>query len=126
MPITCPQNMPKLSFKFKFTKLLRCSGYVHTAYRTRHKIFTLAISGLFQNYGVWVYKSCKPFNNHYYKVLWYCNQCSQACIMFIRYSQTCLSDHLYIATTCTSDHLFLSTPLRFPYIIYLYIETTCP
>jgi hypothetical protein len=40
------------------------------------------------------------------------------------YSQTCLSDHPYIATTCTSDHLF-STPLRFPYIIYLYIVTTC-
>jgi hypothetical protein len=39
------------------------------------------------------------------------------------YSQTCLSNHLYIATTCTSDHLF-STPLHFPYIIYLYIETT--
>jgi hypothetical protein len=42
------------------------------------------------------------------------------------YSQTCLSDHLYIATTCTSNHLFSSTSLRFPYIIYLYIETTCP
>jgi hypothetical protein len=43
---------------------------------------------------------------------------------FCECSQTCLSDHLYIVTTCTSDHLF-STPLRFPYIIYLYIETTC-
>jgi hypothetical protein len=42
----------------------------------------------------------------------------------MNYSQTCLSDHLYIATTCTSGHLF-STPLRFPYITYLYIETTC-
>jgi hypothetical protein len=59
-------------------------------------------------------KSCLSFVFYFYHLFHY------------YYSQTCLSDHLYIAITCTSDHLFSSTPLRFPYIIYLYIETTCP
>jgi hypothetical protein len=58
--------------------------------------------------------------DHTVSVCVVCLCCVFVCAVFVGvgvcvcvYSQTCLSDHLYIATTCTSDHLF-STPLRFP------------